>query len=183
VLIHLVDGKHPRPEEDIEAINAELRAYSEALREKRQVIAVNKVDLPEVRRRAGAIAEALRGRGLEPLFISAATKEGVDGLLNRVMAALAEERAAEREAPADRVVLRPRPRRPRFVLAERDGTFCVEGPLVERLVERLTGDSDEARAETRRRLIRLGVAGALKRVGVKPGDHIRVAGVEMEWHG
>lgn len=184
VLIHIVDGSRPHPEEDIATINAELHAYSEALAQKRQVVAVNKLDLPEVRERAESTAETLRGLGLEPLFISAATGEGVPALLDRVMAALAEERAVAEETPAAAAtVLRPRGRAPRFLLVERDGMFEVDGSVLRALVERLTGDSDEARAEVRRRLVRMGVAGALKRVGVKPGDRIRVAGVEMDWHG
>ena len=53
VLIHLVDGTRPSPIEDIATINAELASYSEALARKRQVVAVNKVDIPAVRQRTG----------------------------------------------------------------------------------------------------------------------------------
>ncbi|MGD0765030.1 MAG: Obg family GTPase CgtA, partial [Dehalococcoidia bacterium] len=137
----------------------------------------------EVRQQAASIEETLRSLGLDPLFISAATGEGVPALLDRVMAVLAEEKAVEQDAPAAATVLRPPARTPRFTIVEGDGMFEVEGALIRRLVERLTGDSDEMRAEIRRRFVRLGVAGALKRAGVKPGDRIRVAGVEMDWHG
>lgn len=119
-----------------------------------------------------------------PFFISAATGEGVDELLDAVMEALAEEKARPKEEPAAPIVVtRLQPRQPRFVLTKRDGTFEVEGVLARRLVERLTGDSREANAEIRRRLIRMGVGAALKRAGARPGDRIRVAGLEMEWEG
>ena len=78
-------------------INAELASYSEELARKRQVVAVNKLDVPEVRQRQQEIASALREAGIEPLFISAVTGEGVDALLDRVMAVLAEERAVAEE--------------------------------------------------------------------------------------
>jgi len=47
----------------------------------------------------------------------------------------------------------------------------------------LTGDNRETKAEIRRRLVRMGVGAALKRAGARPGDRIRVAGLEMEWEG
>jgi len=31
--------------------------------------------------------------------------------------------------------------------------------------------------------VRMGVGAALRRAGVRPGDRIRVAGMEMEWVG
>jgi GTP-binding protein len=165
-------------------VNEELRAYSEPLAGKRQIVAVNKVDLPEVRRRRDGIAKDLLQAGVKLHFISAATGEGVDELLDAVMEALSEEKvkvAEESIAPVP--VTHLQPRRPRFVLTKKDGTFEVEGALAARLVERLTGDSRETKAEIRRRLVRMGVGAALKRAGARPGDRIRVAGLEMEWEG
>jgi GTP-binding protein len=183
VLIHLVDGTRSSPQQDIETIKAELASYSEGLAGKRQVLAVNKVDIPTVRRRQEKVRLALAGVGVEPLFISAATGEGVDALLDAVMAALNEEKTLETAQAAPQRLISLQPRGPRFVIREVDGIFAVEGTLAERMVTRLTGDSREAQAEIRRRLVRLGVGAALRRAGVRPGDRIRVAGLEMEWEG
>jgi Obg family GTPase CgtA-like protein len=43
--------------------------------------------------------------------------------------------------------------------------------------------SQEARSEIQRRLHRLGIGAALKRLGARPGDRVIVAGEEMEWQG
>jgi len=184
LLVHLLDGTRDSPPQDLAAVNEELRAYSEPLAGKRQIVTVNKVDLPEVRRRRDGIAKDLLQAGVKLHFISAATGEGVDELLDAVMEALSEEKvkvAEESIAPVP--VTHLQPRRPRFVLTKKDGTFEVEGALAARLVERLTGDSRETKAEIRRRLVRMGVGAALKRAGARPGDRIRVAGLEMEWEG
>jgi GTP-binding protein len=183
VLIHLVDGTRPSPLRDIKTINAELASYSEELARKRQVVAVNKLDLPEVRGRQDEIRSTLARADITPMFISAVTGEGVDELVDKVMAVLAEERAAVKEQPVEQTVIELRPREPRFVIRQVDGMFAVEGALAERMVRRLTGDTRETQAEIRRRLIRMGVGAALRRAGVRPGERIRVAGLEMEWEG
>jgi GTP-binding protein len=184
VLIHLVDGTRPSPRDDIDTLNRELASYGEELARKRQVVAVNKLDVPEVRRRQDEIRSELAKAGIEPMFISAATGEGVDALIDTMMTVLAEEKAAVEEKPrAVESVITLQPREPRFVIRQVDGMFTVEGALAGRMVQRLIGDSRETKAEIRRRLVRMGVGAALRRAGVRPGDRIRVAGMEMEWEG
>jgi GTP-binding protein len=183
VVIHLVDGSRPHPEDDISTVNSELAAYSAELAAKRQVLAVNKVDLPEVRERKEAMALALRALGHEPLFISAVTRRGVKILLDRVLAVLAEERAKAVEPAATPPVLRPPARGPRFVITKREGVYEVEGERITDLVERFGVETEEAQAEIRRRLARLGVAAALRRAGARPGDRILIGGEEIEWQG
>ena len=184
VLIHLVDGTRPSPGDDIDTLNRELASYSEELARKRQVVAVNKLDVSEVRRRQDEIRSELAKAGIEPMFISAATGEGVDALIDTMMKVLAEEKAAAEEKPrAVESVITLQPREPRFVIRQVDGMFAVEGALADRMVQRLIGDSRETKAEIRRRLLRMGVGAALRRAGVRPGERIRVAGLEMVWEG
>jgi len=126
LLVHLLDGTRDGPGQDMMAVNEEIRAYSEALAQKRQIVAVNKLDLPEARRRRDEITSELAKVGVEPHFISAATGEGVDDLLDAVMQALSEEKARPaEESTASPAVTHLQPRRPRFVLTKRDGVFEV----------------------------------------------------------
>ena len=100
VLIHLVDagtalleGRDPLASYD--AIRKELGAYQPALLERREIIALNKVDLLADRDDLRPLEVELRERGCETRRISAATGEGVAELLARVAQALdAAERAA-----------------------------------------------------------------------------------------
>lgn len=179
VLVHLVDGSQPDPSDAVDALNREMALFNEELAAKRQVIAVNKVDLPEVRERGSDIEDALRRGDQAPLFVSAATGEGLDGLLRLLLEMLSEEKAA---APApEPVVLRPPPRRRKFVVTGGDHVYRVEGENAVAAVEMLGLDSEEARQEVMRRLTRMGVVGALRRAGVQPGDRVRFGSVEMEW--
>jgi GTPase len=58
--IHLVDGLSEDPISDFHMINEELREFNPALAEKPQIVAVNKVDVTEVRERRKALEMALR---------------------------------------------------------------------------------------------------------------------------
>jgi len=94
VLVHLVEGANPDPERgpaaDFAAINRELRAYSQKLAGKPQVVAVTKVDIPESRE-AGERWRAVMARRKQPVrvhLVSSATREGLDALLDEVAAAI-----------------------------------------------------------------------------------------------
>lgn len=90
VLVHLVDASAPdldperSLEKDYETINRELERYSAELADRPQIVALNKCDLPAARERAEAFAEKLRrsGAALRVFLISAATREGVDRLID-----------------------------------------------------------------------------------------------------
>ncbi len=178
VLVHLIDGTRPDPACDVETLNSEMAAFNEALAGKRQVLVVNKLDLPEVRERRASLETALARETLPPLFVSAATGEGVDTLLRVLLAALSEEEAEPAPEP---VVLRPPARRPRFTVSGGDHVYRVEGERAVAAIEMMGLESEEARQEVLRRLTRMGVVGALRRAGVQPGDRVRFGSVEMEW--
>jgi GTPase len=88
VLIHLVDlsagGDGRAPGRDFDVLNRELKRFSPELARKPQVVAANKMDLPEARARLPRFAAALRRRGIPVFPISAATGEGVSALLDAV---------------------------------------------------------------------------------------------------
>jgi len=88
VLVHLVDlaaeGPGRSPLRDREVLDRELQRFSPGLAKKPQIVAGNKIDLPEARARLARFAAALRRRGVPVSPISAATGEGVPALLDAV---------------------------------------------------------------------------------------------------
>jgi GTP-binding protein len=180
VLVHLVDGSRPDPKGDLRALNEELVQYSEELGRKPQQVVVNKVDLPEVRARVGELTTGLSDGAHEPLFISAATGEGLPELLRRLLELLSSLEVPVQAAP-ELPVLHPRGRQPRFTVTRGEGVFVVDGDAPVALVEMMGLESQEARLEVRRRLGRMGVVSALRRAGARPGDRVRFGTMEMEW--
>jgi GTP-binding protein len=97
LLVHLLD---PDPNTgrdlvaDLDAIDAELRAYSPALAERPQLVAVNKADLLDGAPDAAAAVERARARcaqdGRSFLLVSAATGRGLRELVSAIAARLDE---------------------------------------------------------------------------------------------
>ena len=88
-IIHLVDAAQDRDlAADFDAINRELELFDPALGRKPQVIAANKIDIPEARERAEALQRKLKRRRIGVHLVSGATGEGLDALLDATVRAL-----------------------------------------------------------------------------------------------
>ncbi|MCL6432295.1 MAG: Obg family GTPase CgtA, partial [Anaerolineae bacterium] len=180
VLIHLLDGLSPDPVRDWRQVNEELRLFDPNLAAKPQIVALNKLDIPEVRERLPELRAVLEAAGAEVMAISAATGEGTRDLLRRA-AVLLEMTPAE--APAEAVpVLRPHERPEAFsVSQEPDGAFRVRGTRIERAAAMTPWGNEEAVDRFQRILKATGVWQALEEAGVQPGDTVRIGNVELEW--
>jgi GTP-binding protein len=90
VIVHLIDASALERDlvEGFDAINRELELFDPALRRKPQVVAANKIDLPEARERAADFQRKLKRRKIEVRLVSAATGEGLDELLDAMVRAL-----------------------------------------------------------------------------------------------
>ncbi len=184
VLIHLLDGQESDVRTAYEKVNEELALFNPALATKPQLVAINKIDLPEVGERLGELRARLADVPWPVFAVSAATGEGVRELLLRAHALLKELRAREPAvvaAPAEQV-FRPLPARG-VVVAREDGAWRVSSPRAERAVVMTDLANPEALRLLHRQLVRLGVVGALARAGAKVGDVVRIGRVELEWGG
>lgn len=182
LLVHLVDlsnweGRDPW--EDYLAINHELVAFSPVLTAKPQLVVGNKTDLIDEAELEGQRARFAE-QGVELLAISAATGRGIEVLKQRCWQQL-ERLETTSEAPLEtekqeplRRIYRPEDPSGFTVLpGEEQGRFIIGGPAVERL-GMLYLDEAEAVAYLYEQLERLGVLAELKRLGLQPGDRLRL---------
>ena len=183
LLIHVVDASRPDPAHDIDVIDHELRSYAPALGARPQIIAFNKMDVPEAAARKGEFEAAAERLGRACVFISAAGRQGTPELAKLAFERLERIREEEPQpSPDDGIeVLRPQQRGPRFSIEREDAAFRVVGEQPSVLVEMLAMQSDESRAEAMRRLGRMGVVSALRRAGVREGDPVRFGDIELKW--
>lgn len=84
IFIHLIDlspysGRSP--ESDFDVINKELAAFNPALKNKKQIVALNKIDITEARERLPNVLKFFKSKGIKAFAISAATGEGLDELI------------------------------------------------------------------------------------------------------
>ncbi len=182
LLVHVVDASQEDPAHDVAVIDHELKSYGHGLAERPQIMAFNKMDVPEAAAREEELRAVAAKLGRPCVFISAAARQGTSDLAKLAFETLQRIREDEPlPVPGDEVeILRPRPRGPRFAIErESDGWRVVGEPVV--LVEMLALQSDQSRAETMRRLGRMGVVNALHRAGVTEGDLVRFGRVELRW--
>jgi len=179
VLIHLLDGGSDSPLSDMEQVNDELSRFNPVLAEKPQLIAVNKIDIPQVRERIPELEREIGQGESQIFFISAASTEGVHSLMAKAYEVL--DTASVPQPPEAPTVFRPRPKRERVVVSREGDTFVVSSERAERVLSRMDIENPEARSYIMKQLAGMGVVGALKRAGVKPGDRVLFGKMEMIW--
>jgi len=180
-LIHLINGMADDPLADFAQVNTELALFDERLSRKAQVVAVSKMDLPDVRERWEDVRRAFEGVDVKPMAVSAVTGEGVRELLGAAVEAAAQ---AEPEPVEDAAlpVYQPEVDARAFeVCRDPDGTWRVKGRAIERAADMTYWEYDEAVRRFQKTLAKLGVESALKQAGAKAGDSVRIGEYELEW--
>ncbi len=99
VLVHLIDvGTGLMEERNLveayESIRSELGAYENSLLTRREIVALNKIDLVADREQLDPIEKELRMRGCEVHRISGATGEGIEELMRAMLHAIDAEALA-----------------------------------------------------------------------------------------
>lgn len=194
IYINIIDGLSEDPADDLRMLRNELRQFNPIMADKKEIVAVNKLDVTEVREQSGEIERRLREATVEaggspvmedgaPLvFISAVSGEGVQELLDRVIGLLAEIPAEEAVA-AEAVEQKPRARRqehPESVYKE-NGVYVVESDRLERLAALADTRDQRVILQLWREMTRRGLAKRLTDAGIEAGDTIRIGRVEVEW--
>jgi GTP-binding protein len=192
--VHLLDGLSEDPVADYLMINDELLRFNPELADKQQIVVVNKLDVTEVKEQrqklTARLLEAMdrsqdgsgQPAGPEVRFISAATGEGVDLLLQRIIAILAElpkEETGDYEGPVKE--LRPRRDRGRETVRVEDGVYVIESEHLEQLSALADTRDQRVLIQLWREMRRSTVAQQLVDAGIEVGDTIRMGKVEVEW--
>lgn len=184
LLLHVIDvsGTEGRnPVEDYNAINNELKKYSEKLSTRKQIIVANKIDVIQDEKLLKDLEELAKNENLEIFKISAATATGLKELFNRVsevLKTLPKEDLLESE---EKVVYKLEEEKDDFDIKIEDGIFIVEGPAIEKLIGRVNIEDNESLYYFQKSLKNLGVDDRLRAMGVKEGDTVRFIEWELEW--
>lgn len=180
VLIHLLDGLSEDPVGDYRQINAELSIFDPALVKKPQVVALNKMDQPEVVERWPKIKKQLKKLGVDAIAISALARMEVRELLLSAVKELAN--APEPEAVVSLPVYR-QPEDPRDfqVLRDPDGSWRITGAGIERAASMTYWEHDGAVRRFQKIMETLGVDNALQKAGAQEGDTVHIGDFELEY--
>ncbi|WP_166869399.1 GTPase ObgE [Salinibacterium sp. ZJ70] len=194
-LLHVLDcgtlepGRDPLT--DLDVILAELAAYpvpegQTPLLERPQIVALNKIDVPDGRELADFVRPALEERGYRVFEVSAVSHEG----LRQLSFALAELVEADRKVRADaptpeRIVIRPKAvNAAEFTVKLVGGTepeYHVIGTKPERWIQQTDFTNDEAVGFLADRLAKLGVEDELFAQGAVPGSTVVIGNMVFDW--
>ena len=183
IIVHVVDvsGIEGRdPIEDYKRINKELMLYNERLAKRPQIVAANKMDLPEAQENYQRFKEFIESEGKEIFPISAATSEGLKELMIRVSKAL-DEYVEEPEAVEEVKVYEATAEDDFVIKRDEVGDFVVVSKSLERLVAMTKFENDEALRRFQNIWRSKGVDEALKARGIKEGDTVHVGEMEFEF--
>ena len=180
-LIHLLDGLVEDPLADFAQINSELALFDPGLVKKPQIVALNKIDQPEVLERWPKIKKELKKRGYESVAISALARTNVRELLQRAVKMVAEmpiPQETEQPMPVYRPVEDPRA----FTVARvADGAWRVKSAAIERAAEMTPWDQTGSVRRFQKLMERLGVDKALQEAGAQEDDTVLIGEYELEY--
>ncbi|HLS06575.1 MAG TPA: GTPase ObgE [Bacillota bacterium] len=186
VLVHVIDmaGSEGRdPYDDYLKINAELKKYDKSIIDKPQIIAANKMDLPNANELLKQFKEKLTDD--IPIYpISAYTHDGTRQLLFAVADKLEKiPKQTERTIPeTEHAIYRHTEAKAPFVInRESDGAFVLSGEKIERLFHMTDFTHNEAVQRFARQIRSLGVDDELRKRGAEDGDIVRILDFEFEF--
>lgn len=194
IIVHVVDmsGMEGRdPFEDWTKINEELKLYNVKLADRPQIVAANKMDMPESEENLIAFQKQVREVNSEIVImpISSLTKQGIQELLYRVADVLdslpeaseVEESKELADAEEGIVYRYESTNKMEFTITRENDTFIVESESIERLMRRTQFNSYEAVVRFGRILRGVGVDAELRKRGAKDGSIIRLGKFEFEF--
>ena len=188
LLLHVLDasGREGRdPLDDFEIINKELSNYKEWLAELPQVVALNKLDLPEAQQNTQTLKEQLQEQGYEVFPISAVTGKGLKKLKYR-LGEILEEMPEEKQVEPDResrVVIKPdfADEEEIVVKQKSDNYYVISGKFVDKMVEKTDFNNQNALKRMLRILKQRGMNEKMKEAGIGEGDTVKIGPLEFDY--
>ena len=179
VLIHLIDGLSEEPFADFSQINSELALFDSQLAIKPQVVAFNKIDLPEAKVKLLKVKRQFEKHGIQLLGISAVTHENLNKLLWQTHVLLSNTPLPDLSKPLP--VYRPGANLPDFNIKRLSNGWQVNGQAIERAAAMTYWEYDDSIRRFQRIMESMGVDQALRDAGVLEGENVIIGDHELTW--
>ena len=181
VLIHILDGLSEDPVADYSQINSELSLFDPNLAKKPQLVALNKIDQPEVQEKLKDIQKKFKKLKVELMTISALARTNTRDLLIKAHQKLADAPALE-DVELPLPVYRPKEDPREFAVTREGGNeWRISGVAIERAASMTYWQHDGSVRRFQKIMETLGVDEALRKAGVQEGDTVAIGEFELEW--
>jgi GTPase len=182
VLVHLLDGASDNPLADYSQTNSELALFDADLATKPQLVAFNKMDMPDASAQWELLQATFAERGISVMTISAMTQQGTQQLANKVAALIANLPSRPSKADEMPVYGLAEETEPIFTIDRSpEGAYLVRGKRIERAAAMTYWEFEESVARFQKILATLGITKALEEAGVQKGDTVFIGEHELEW--
>lgn len=186
VLIHVVDAaalEDRDPVEDVKKINNEIFAYNESLIKRPQIIAANKVDIPEAEQNVERLKQVYEPKGYKVFPISAASNQGLQELIECITKLVNEHKGdiifKEDFEEYEEIDIDKEP----FTIEKIDNNYYyVSGVGVEKMIGYTSIDTERGFAFFQKYLREKGIIDALEQAGIKEGDTVRIYDLEFDYY-
>lgn len=183
VLAHVIDisGFEGRdPVEDFNIINNELYKYNDKLKDKKQIVIANKMDLPGADENLERLKEEI---DLEVISVSAATSVGIKELKFKLWELLNSFEYVEEDYETfDDIHIEELVQEEETIsVRKEDGVFIVEGEFIDKLLKRTYMDSIESLRYFQKVLKDKGVIERLEELDIMEHDTVVVGDFEFEY--
>ena len=183
ILAHVVDigsfeGRDPL--EDYYKIRREIESFNDNLKNKKEIIIANKMDLPEAQENLKKIKKALPNM---PIFeVSALNEEGLSEVLielANLVDSVKDEPLYEDDQFEGHVLYKFKKEEPYTIVKDNDA-WVIQGRELEKLF-RMTKFTDEGIRRFTKKLRGMGIDEKLEELGAGDGDIVRIFDFEFEW--
>ena len=183
ILLHIVDisGTEGRnPVEDFDIICEEMEKFNPALAQKPQIAVGNKMDVLYDDSLQKEFENAMKERGIEVFFISAAAHKGTQELMKTVASKLKEIPIPEFDVEEDdfeSVKMAGKD----FDISVQNNVYSVQGDVILKIIESTNFDDYESLQFFQNALRTNGIIAALVEAGIEEGDTVKLYDIEFEF--
>lgn len=187
LLIHVIDASGTDgsdPIDNFDKVNNEMKMFNEEIIKKKQIVAVNKMDIPDSRIRFEKISHLLKERGYIVYPISAATGMGLKDLLHKISELLKNNRTEDTPTAKSEIInieYKPRHETEFDTYLDEDGRYVLTGRYIDKLMSKVNINDIDSLRYLQKMLSSKGIFKYLRDKGIKDGDIIKIKDYELEF--
>lgn len=190
VLLHLIDAYSEDVKGSYLTIQNELSSYEVDLTQKPQIVVVTKIESIDENRKQDVVAQlkSIVPAHTQIICISSQSKEAIPELLQKTATMVELQRKSELEAQllisgepvdADAMPVISLPKTDTgWKIERRESAFVIRGEKIERFAHKTDFSNPHSKDRLRDIMHKMGISHELVRLGIKPGDSVRIHGTE-----
>ncbi|MFZ3069651.1 MAG: GTPase ObgE [Anaerolineaceae bacterium] len=179
VLIHVLNGLSEDPYADYQKINQELELFDERLGQLRQIVVLNKMDLPDVSEKCDQLKQRFAKKNVELIPVSAVAQTNLKTLMWKAYEIVQNTPLVEEESELP--VYRAEEDHNAFTITREGDVWIVRGKAIERVAAMTFWEQPGSARRFQRFMAGLGIEKALREAGIEEGDTVSIGDYELEW--